>query len=250
MIGHGVSSRSSHSCAAGRTTPSAKPCTHSRMSFWSWLSSRLKPASAPPPPSSARVACATASSAIRASIADKLTSIHVTLFRVGEPPYALAVSELRRIRPGLWRWTAPHPEWVAESKPESPSDWPRDVGCVLCDAPDATVLIDPLVVKGDDRLLQRLDRYVRSRGLPVSILTTIKWHRRSRDELARRYGAQTSRARANLPTGVESKPVRGAGETMFWLAEHRALVPGDRLLGARGGGLRICPESWLGYPPR
>jgi hypothetical protein len=121
---------------------------------------------------------------------------------------------------------------------------------VLCDAPDATVLIDPLVRKGDDRLLERLDLHVESRGLPVTILTTIKWHRRSRDELARRYGAQTSRARAKLPTGVESKPVRGAGETMFWLAEHRALVPGDRLLGARGGGLRICPESWLGYLPR
>src|SRR3954454_9926166 len=42
MIGHGVSSFSSHSCAAGRTVPSAKPCTHSRMSFWSWLSSREK----------------------------------------------------------------------------------------------------------------------------------------------------------------------------------------------------------------
>src|SRR4051794_26622102 len=41
MIGQGVSSRSSHSAAAGRTTFSAKPCTHSWMSFWSWLSSRL-----------------------------------------------------------------------------------------------------------------------------------------------------------------------------------------------------------------
>src|SRR3954454_25998 len=41
MIGHGVSSRSSHSAAAGRTTPSAKPWTHSRMSFWSWFSSRV-----------------------------------------------------------------------------------------------------------------------------------------------------------------------------------------------------------------
>src|SRR5215212_1448682 len=42
MIGHGVSSFSSHSCAAGRTVPSAKPCTQSRMSFWSWFSSREK----------------------------------------------------------------------------------------------------------------------------------------------------------------------------------------------------------------
>ena len=32
MIGHGVSSRSSHSAAAGRTTSDAKSCTH----FCSW----------------------------------------------------------------------------------------------------------------------------------------------------------------------------------------------------------------------
>ena len=33
MMGHGVSSRSSHSCAAGRTTVSAKSWTH----FWIWI---------------------------------------------------------------------------------------------------------------------------------------------------------------------------------------------------------------------
>jgi hypothetical protein len=165
-------------------------------------------------------------------------------------PYALGVSELRRIRPGLWRWTVPHPDWVAESKPGSPSDWPRDVGCVLCDAPDATVLIDPLVGEGDDRPLEWLDRHVERRGLPVTILTTIKWHRRSRDELANRYGARTSRARRALPDGVEAKPIHGAGETMYWLVEHHALVPGDRLLGVPGHGLRLCPESWLSYLPR
>src|SRR5215218_669315 len=48
MIGQGVSSRSSHSDAAGRTTSLAKPCTQSRTSFWSWVSSSenvLSPAS-------------------------------------------------------------------------------------------------------------------------------------------------------------------------------------------------------------
>lgn len=36
---------------------------------------------------------------------------------------------------------------------------------------------------------------------------------------------------------------------MFWLHEPRALVPGDRILGevAPGGGLRLCPESWMRY---
>lgn len=32
---------------------------------------------------------------------------------------------------------------------------------------------------------------------------------------------------------------------MYWLPDVRTLVPGDRILGADGGGLRLCPESWL-----
>jgi hypothetical protein len=81
------------------------------------------------------------------------------------------------------------------------------------------------------------------------VLTTIGFHRRSRNELAERYGATTSRARQDLPAGVESFPIRGAGETIFWLAEHRAVVPGDRILGGPGGRLRLCPASWLRYLP-
>lgn len=42
--------------------------------------------------------------------------------------------------------------------------------------------------------------------------------------------------------------LRGAGETIFWLPEHRTLVPGDRILGVPGG-LRMCPESWLHAVP-
>jgi hypothetical protein len=159
------------------------------------------------------------------------------------------VSELRELRPGLWRWTAAHPGWVPNAKPESASDWPEYVGCVLCDAPDATVLIDPLLPAGDDRFVGELDDHVRRRRLPVAILTTIKFHRRSRDELANRYSARTSRAAQALPAGIEAWPIRGAGETMFWLSEHRALAAGDRLMGAEHGGLRLCPESWLRYLP-
>ena len=34
-------------------------------------------------------------------------------------------------------------------------------------------------------------------------------------------------------------------ETMVWLPAPRALVPGDRLIGGRRGGVRPCPDSWL-----
>ena len=81
------------------------------------------------------------------------------------------------------------------------------------------------------------------------VLTTLRWHRRSRDAFIERYGASTSRARRTLPPGVKALPIPRAGETMFWLSEHRALVPGDRILGVGDGRLRLCPESWLGYLP-
>src|SRR5437879_6646697 len=47
MIGHGVSSRSSHSWAAGRTTFSAKSWTH--FWIWSWSSSSCRLNSVMPP---------------------------------------------------------------------------------------------------------------------------------------------------------------------------------------------------------
>jgi hypothetical protein len=158
------------------------------------------------------------------------------------------VSVLNQIRPGLFRWTIRHPEWQPNARPESPADWPQDVGCVLCEADEATVLIDPLLPSPEEPgFMRELDRRVRERGMPVAVLTTIGFHRRSRPALVERYGATTSRAKRSLPPGVESCPIRGAGETMFWLSEHRTLVPGDRIMGAPGGGLRICPEAWLSY---
>ncbi len=145
-------------------------------------------------------------------------------------------------RPGLWRWTARHPDWVPGAVPGSPADWPPEVGSVAYAAGDALVLIDPLV---PDELWAELDRLVEQHGPRVAVLTTIGWHRRSRDAVVERYGATTSRARKALPRGVETIPLRGFGETMVWLPGPRALVPGDRLLG--NGGLRLCPESWLRY---
>jgi hypothetical protein len=160
------------------------------------------------------------------------------------------VSRLREIQPGLWRWVAPHPAWHPDATPESVDDWPREVGSVLVEAPDATVFIDPLLpARGEAAFLDRLDRMIRDRGRPVAVLTTIGFHRRSRDQLANRYEASTSRGKGKLPSGIEPLPIRGAGETMFWLAEYRTLVPGDRIIGTATGGLRICPESWLRYLP-
>ncbi len=153
--------------------------------------------------------------------------------------------EPTEIVPGLFRWAAPHPDWKPDATPGSGEDWGQMVGSVLFEAGDTLVLIDPLIPSEDrDGFLGRLDDRVA--GRPVSVLTTIHWHSRDRETLAKRYAANTTRAWNVVPRGVEPKPIRGGGETMYWLPSVATLVPGDRLLGDSGdGGLRVCPESWL-----
>jgi hypothetical protein len=136
----------------------------------------------------------------------------------------------------LWRWALTHPEWEPPEQEDSPADWPAEVGCVAYETPDTLVLIDPLVVDGDHAALDEHAAAAES----VAILVTVKWHERSRAALTRRYDASVT-----LPEGVEAFEIPGAGETIFWIPEHGALVPGDRILGDRPPGLRMCPESWL-----
>jgi hypothetical protein len=144
---------------------------------------------------------------------------------------------MQELRPGLWRWTARHPEWEADAEPESPADWPPEVGCVAYAADDVLVLVDPLVVDGWEELDGLVDRHAR-----VAVLQTLRWHGRSVNDAVGRYDAST-----DPPAGVEPIEIAKAEETMFWLAATRALVPGDRLIGDGAGGVRPCPDSWLGY---
>jgi hypothetical protein len=147
---------------------------------------------------------------------------------------------------GVFRWTAQHPGWRPGASPGSPDDWGPLVGSVLYELPDTAVLIDPLLPSegGErERLLRWLDERIGPRA--VSVLTTISDHRRDRELLAERYSGRSSRAWNAVPPGVVPKPLRGAGETDYWLEAVQALVFGDRLLGDGAGGVRLCPESWL-----
>jgi hypothetical protein len=160
--------------------------------------------------------------------------------------------EVLRIRDGLWRWTAPHPDW--EPGGEGPAAWPEQVGCVYYEARDATVLIDPLVPTDEAeaaRFYEALDRDVERRRLPVSILRTIRWHERSCAAIRDRYATTDA-----WPDGVTELEIGDPyGEVVLWIAEHRALVPGDIILGsdatgtAPAGGLMVAPPSWHREPP-
>jgi hypothetical protein len=144
---------------------------------------------------------------------------------------------MQQVARGLWRWTEPHPEWEQPTEEDSPADWPRDVGCVAYEADDTLVLIDPLVT--DDYAPLDL---LAERSARVAILRTLPFHQRSSVQLTERYDAADA-----APAGVERLEVSRAGETIYWIAEHGALVPGDRILGDRPPGLRVCPQSWLRY---
>ena len=76
--------------------------------------------------------------------------------------------DVQEVRPGLWRWTAYHPEWRQE------------VGSVACAGPHDLVLIDPLLPRDD-----AIDALVRDVGKPVSVLVTVYWHTRSADRVRR-----------------------------------------------------------------
>jgi glyoxylase-like metal-dependent hydrolase (beta-lactamase superfamily II) len=164
--------------------------------------------------------------------------------------------DVTRLAEGLWRWSTYYPEWRDE------------VGCVYYEAPDAIVLIDPLVPSEPPeaaRFWKALDMDVKHAARPVHVLVTVFWHARSSGEVVRRYDGRlhvASRARAaiqrrtnavtdvfrpgdELPGGVAAFASGRATEVAYWIPAHRTLVPGDVILGRADGGLRLCPESWL-----
>jgi hypothetical protein len=148
--------------------------------------------------------------------------------------------EALRLADGLWRWTAEHPRW--EHWPDHERE-AREVGCVYYEADDATVLIDPLVPAGDeDDFFRHLDADVERRGLPVVILLTADWHRRSADELAARYGGRIG---GGLPAGVEALAIEGADERQvaYFIRPHAALVVAEIF------GVDIDGELYVGRSP-
>jgi hypothetical protein len=150
------------------------------------------------------------------------------------------------IAPGLWRWTAAHPSWKPGAEPGSAGEWDPNVGCVLTTAaPGHAVFIDPLLPADAEAFWGWCDDAVGSRF--VCVLTTIRFHARSRDTVAARYGGEVVTSLRRLPPGVEAFRFREADETMFWLPVHHALVPGDRIIGGGDADVQLCPDSWLEY---
>ena len=151
--------------------------------------------------------------------------------------------DVQELRPGLWRWTATHPEW------EHAEHWGPEVGSVYAELPDALVMVDPLVPQDEeDRFWEALDRDVERVGKPVHVLLTVHWHERSVATVLDRYKATLWRPeeKGQLPAGVHAEVVKGSDwvEALFFLEPHRALIAGDLLIGKNGGGIEL-PVRWF-----
>src|SRR5919198_1469462 len=150
--------------------------------------------------------------------------------------------DVQELRPGLWRWTASHPEW------DHAEHWGPEVGSVYAELSDAVVVVDPIVPADDEeRFWSALDRDVERAGRPLHVLLTVHWHERSVAEILDRYDATLWRpeVEAQLPAGVHAEIIEGSDwvEALFLLEPHRALVAGDLLVGANGG--IELPVDWF-----
>jgi hypothetical protein len=160
---------------------------------------------------------------------------------------------MEEIAPGLWRWTARHPEW-------HPGEFGAEVASFAAEAGDGTLLlIDPLLPPDPSSVLAVLDDRATER---VTILITVPYHVRSSEELWERYrgNAETTihghracakrlgdttafkeiQPGAPLPGGVTAhtigKPRRH--EMPLHLPSHHALVFGDSVV-EYAGALRV-----------
>ena len=174
--------------------------------------------------------------------------------------------DVHELAPGLRYWYAPHPEW----RPDE--NWPEGVLCAYYESPDALVLIDPLVPRGEeDEFWQALDADVERLGRPVRVLLTTPWHDRDTTLVVKRYGADVwahpealwkndpvLTTTDEVPAGVEVFLPDGneEGQAFFFIREHRTLVTGDMFSGT-GGRFHVYispeepnPEAFLAWLPR
>jgi len=178
---------------------------------------------------------------------------------------------MRELRPGLWHWEAPHPEW------ESSEPWGPEVSSYAVDDGERLLFFDPIAPPSE------LERLAGDRE--TAIVLTCPWHERdsrglverlgapvytplpdTAEDLMRKWGLTAEQAGDGSPdvvwllkegigearpyaagdrldVGVEVFPGEKQNDTVLWVASHGAVIAGDTLVDF-GSGLEINPR-WL-----
>jgi hypothetical protein len=164
---------------------------------------------------------------------------------------------VRELRPGLWHWQAPHPDWDDERW------WPELVSSYGAELGGDFVLFDPLAVP--DELRERATAVVltapyhardaRSLDLPVYAPPADTW-----EDWVEKFGVDPDQVRGMesedldwlragegeghfhgpgpWPFGIEAYAGREDNDLILWLPSMSAIVTGDSLSGS-GDGLAI-----------
>jgi glyoxylase-like metal-dependent hydrolase (beta-lactamase superfamily II) len=172
------------------------------------------------------------------------------------------------LRPGLWHWRAPHPEWTPGER------WPQEVSSCALDDGERLLLFDPLAVPGPLLAL--------AREREPAIVLTAPWHERdtqalvplldaavfapppdTAQDLIDKYGITAEQAGdgspdlswlpdrggiANrysrgdrLPLGIEAFQGRERNDLVLWIESVGAVVAGDTLADF-GSGFSLNPR--------
>jgi hypothetical protein len=164
---------------------------------------------------------------------------------------------MRELRPGVWHWQAPHPEWNEECR------WAEHVSSYGVELGDDVLLFDPLGVP--DELRERAtavvltapyhERDARTLGLPVHTPPADTW-----EDWVAKFGVDPDRVRGMesddlawlragegdgefhspgaWPFGIQAFAGREDNDLVFWLPAVDTLVAGDSISDF-GGGLDI-----------
>jgi len=176
---------------------------------------------------------------------------------------------VQELRPGLWHWQAPHPDWTSDER------WPQQVSSYAFDDGERVLLFDPLAVP--DQVLE-----LAQQREPAIVLTT-PWHERdtqalvaqldavlyapppdTAQDLIDKFGITAEQAGDGspdlewvrnagvdvhwyeggdrLPIGIEAYAGREHNDLVLWLERAQAVVAGDTIVDF-GAGLSL--NEWL-----
>ncbi len=174
------------------------------------------------------------------------------------------------MRPGLWHWTAPHPEW------QSGEPWDQNVSSYAVDDGEHLLVFDPIAPPSE------LEALAAERA--TAIVLTCPWHERDAQGLVERLGvpvhtpspdtaedlkriydftapegwvspdvrwlvegeagdAHWYAAGDRLPGEVQAFPGQKRNDVVLWVGSHGAVVAGDTLVDF-GDGLQVN-DRWL-----
>ncbi len=164
---------------------------------------------------------------------------------------------MRPLRPGLWHWQAPHPDWSSDAA------WPQQVSSYAAELGEDLVLFDPISVPAELRTRATAvvltapyhERDARHLDLPVHTPPADTW-----EDWVEKFGVDADRVRGmesedlawlragegkgefhgpgEWPFGIQAFAGREDNDLILWLPSIGALVAGDSLSDF-GGGLDI-----------